>query len=619
MTNTSLAAPQLLRAPADPQQAPARTWAHLAVIVLVWAIIYVPGLFSPALLDDADSFHAETAREMVLRGDWVTLYVNGFRYLEKAPVMYWGMATSFTLFGPAEWTARLPLTLGMLGLMLALYGLGRRVYGARAGLYAAVIVATGFGPYIYTRILIPDVIVGLLLTLSFGLFLRSLEEDPPSRLTCWGFAVVCAANVLTKGLIGLVFPFGAIAIYLLLTRNLGHLLRLRLLSSTLVFFLVAAPWHVLAALRNPAAGEAKGFLWFYFVNEHFLRFLNKRIPPGYDTVPLVVFWGLVLVWLFPWTVFLPQALAQVPHTVGRFAAGFDRRGRASLLFALWAAVIVVFFSFSTSQEYYTIPAMPALALLIAAWLARESRPTELGARRAGRISSFVLLAVGVAAFVVAMLLLREAQAPAPGADLAQLLKPNPEMYDLSMGHLFDLTPQALGIFRDLLLVTAIALLAGTGLNLVLRLRERPHSGNIALIGMMVVVLLCVHVAYARFNPVLSSRDLARAIQRVHQPGDIIVVDGEYSRASTLNFYTQQQLRVLNGRAGVLWYGSHFPDAPEIFEDNASFLRLWNGGTRVFFWTQEEDPKVLAGRPVHKLAYGGGKYILTNRPVAMAAQ
>src|SRR4029077_3250102 len=208
------------------------------------------------------------------------------------------------------------------------------------------VLATAVGPYIFTRFQIPDVIVGLWLTLGAYFFLRSLEEDPPSRLTCWGFAATCALNVLTKGLIGLIFPVAAVGLYLLLTGNLRHLLRLRLLSSTLVFLLLAAPWHILAALRNPSRGAVRGFLWFYFVNEHFLRYVNKRVPPGYDTVPLLIFWGLLLVWLVPWSLFLPQAIREVPMKWSQLRSGLVAHLRANLFFALWALVIVAFFSFS---------------------------------------------------------------------------------------------------------------------------------------------------------------------------------------------------------------------------------------------------------------------------------
>src|ERR1700757_319443 len=239
--------------------APIPSSKSLLIIGLLWGMIYFASMFTPALLDDVDTIHAEAAREMLYRHDWVTLYTNGIRYLEKAPIMYWTIASSYRLFGVSDWSTRLPLMLGVLALLFATYKLGRFAYGEAGGVYSAVVLATSIGPYIFTRFLIPDLLVGLWLAIGYLFFLRSLEEDPPSRLTCWGFAIACALNVLTKGLIGLVFPAGAIGLFLLLTGNLKHLLRLRVVSSTLVFLAIAAPWHILAALRNPTQGQVRGF------------------------------------------------------------------------------------------------------------------------------------------------------------------------------------------------------------------------------------------------------------------------------------------------------------------------------------------------------------------------
>ena len=197
----------------------------MLVLIVLWAVIYMAGLSRAALLDDADTVHAEAAREMLQRHDWVTLYANGIRYLEKAPLMYWGVATSYTLFGVSEWSTRFPLMLGVLAMILSTYGLGRWALGSEGGFDSGLVLATALGPFLFTRFLIPDVAVGLWLTLTFWLFLISLEQPKPARWTCWGIGAMCALNVLTKGLIGLVFPIGAIGLYLLLTGNLRHLLQ----------------------------------------------------------------------------------------------------------------------------------------------------------------------------------------------------------------------------------------------------------------------------------------------------------------------------------------------------------------------------------------------------------
>src|SRR6202171_6490767 len=150
------------------------------VLIVLWAVIYLAGLSRAALLDDADTVHAEAAREMLQRHDWVTLYANGIRYLEKAPLMYWGVATSYTLFGVSEWSTRFPLMLGVLAMILSTYGLGRWALGSSEGGFdSGLVLATALGPFLFTRFLIPDVAVGLWLTLTLWLFLISLEQAQP--------------------------------------------------------------------------------------------------------------------------------------------------------------------------------------------------------------------------------------------------------------------------------------------------------------------------------------------------------------------------------------------------------------------------------------------------------
>jgi 4-amino-4-deoxy-L-arabinose transferase-like glycosyltransferase len=600
---------------------------RISVLTLIglWAVIYMAGLSRPALLDDADTVHAEAAKEMVQRHDWVTLYANGVRYLEKAPLMYWGVATSYTLFGVSEWSTRFPLMLGVLAMILSTYGLGRWALGSEGGFDAGLVLATALGPFLFTRFLIPDVAVGLWLTLTFWLFLVSLEQTKlgqpkPAHWTCWGLAAVCALNVLTKGLIGLVFPIAAIGLYLLLTGNLRHLLKLRLVSSALVFFAIAAPWHILAALRNPPQGNVRGFLWFYFINEHILRFLNRRMPRDYDTVPLLLFWALLVLWLIPWTVFLPQSLREVPRRWRELRAQMTRRQRAYLMFFLWNLVIVGFFSLSTRQEYYTIPAIPGMALLVGGWLQRErASSADSRERRSGRISSTVLLVAGVIIAVTGFALLLFSKAPAPGTDLSDLLRKNPQEYALSFGHFLDLTPQAMGVFRAPLFGFSLAFLLGTVANWMLRRRGRAGAGNVALVAMMVAVLACVRISFGIFSPILSSKDLALAIREQYRPGDQIVVIGFYENASTLNFYTGIPLHSLRTPGGNMWYGTQFPGAPRVFETQASFVEMWNGQQRVFLWAERDDPLALRGLTSYEVARRGGKIIFANRPMAPASR
>jgi 4-amino-4-deoxy-L-arabinose transferase-like glycosyltransferase len=601
--------------PAIAAQITHRSRKILLTLAGLWILLYGSfTLFRPPLLDDADSVHSEVAREMVVRHDWITLHANGIRYLEKAPLMYWAMAASFTLFGPEDWAARLPLAIAALALFLVVNATGRRLFASdAAGFYAALILLTSFGIFIYTHIIIPDVIVCLWLSLSMLLFWISLRQEQPSRETAWGFAAACAFNVLTKGLIGIVFPLGIVVIFLLLNRNLGHLRRWHPLSSLLVFLVIALPWHIAAGLANPSQGHPNGtmptpgnvhgFFWFYFINEQLLRYLNRRVPRDYDTVPLLLFWGLLVVWLMPWIGFVFKALRRV-----RLAP----RDQAWNLLAVWVALVMVFFSFSTRQEYYALPALPPLALMIGGWLAQEEESSVRDPRRiAGRRIAIVLCLLGAAASALAAYLAIRGRPPAPGVDISTLLTQNPGDYALSLGHFLDLSTRAMGAFRLPLILTAIALATGTLANLILRFIDKVRVANYALAAMMVVFLIAAHMALVTFSPVLSSKVLADAIRPRLQPGDVVEINGEYEAGSTLGFYLRRQVRILNGRSSNLWYGSFFNDAPHLFDDDASFRRLWSGPHRIFLWTELDQIPALP-EPAYAIAHSGGKEILSNQ-------
>ncbi|MEO6802432.1 MAG: phospholipid carrier-dependent glycosyltransferase, partial [Granulicella sp.] len=579
-----------------PSSSPVR---NRLILLACWFAFYASfTLFVPPLLDDADSVHAEVAREMILRHDWVTLYANGIRYLEKAPLLYWSMAASFKLFGVSTAAARLPLSLTVLALALVAEAFARRAFhSARAGLYAGLILLSSFGIFIFSRILIPDVAVCLWLTLAIFCFWKTEQAEVPSRLACYGFAACCALNVLTKGLIGIVFPVAIVVCYLLLTRNVprgtfretwSRLRQLHPLENLAIFFAIAVPWHVLIALANPTQGNpghlafanghwtvplptdgnVHGWAWFYFVNEQVLRYLNLRVPRDYDTVPLLLFWGLLLVWLMPWSVYLFHSLSRI-----RLRRVLDDRERSLLLLGVWAAVPMLFFSFSTRQEYYVLPSIPAFALLIAAWLNEDATvvvvlkqtegkregpglsratlehlkatetplestrgPFNLRVEGSSTGAAWVLFVLATIASGAALFFAFAGTKPAADMDLASLLQQNPGDYALSFGHFLDLNRAAMGMFRVPLLLTAVALFVSTLANLMLRRRGKAHAANLVLAAGSFGFLLAAHLGLQIFSPVLTSRQLAAAIAPQLQPQDLVVIHGEYEAASTLGFY-----------------------------------------------------------------------------------
>ena len=612
------------------------------VLAILWFLFYGSWtLLTPPLLDDADSVHAEVAREMLERHDWTTLYANGIRYLEKAPLLYWSMAASFKLFGVGAAAARIPLALAVLALAMTMESFGRRAFAAtRAGLLAGLITLSSFGIFIFTRITIPDAAVCLWIALAIFCYWVQLQRSAPSPLLCWGFAAACALNVLTKGLIGIVFPVAVVLLHLLATDGwrgtVASLRQLFPVSSSLVFLAIAAPWHLMAGLANPTEGHpgglsfthghwsialptygnVHGWFWFYFMNEHVLRYLNLRVPRDYDTVPLWLFYGLLLVWLMPWSAFLFNALGTVPWRALVRRRELSARESTLLLLGIWAAFVMLFFSLSTRQEYYVLPAVPALILLVAGWLSEEATEAEsyvVPGRyvHAGQRLSTLLLVLGSAAALVCGYFIVHSQPPDPSVDLAALLKQNPGDYALSFGHFLDLNAKAMGAFREPLSIAAFATFLGTLGCWWARRDYHPAIGNYWLAGGAFGFLMAAHLGLQTFAPVLSSEPLTRALTPLLKPGDLIVINGEYESGSTLGFYLGRQVHILNGRSSNLWYGSFFTDAPPIFEDDITFPVLWSSRRRIFLWTEPEHVPKLPG-PAFFIAASGGKEILSNQ-------
>lgn len=560
-------------------------------------------------MDDVDAVQAQIARNMLQSGDWVTAHLDGVPYLEKSPLKYWMMAVSFAIFGVHDWAARIPVALATILLCWVVARFGAWAFGRTAGLYAGLALATCAGLFLFTRVLIPDVILTLAITVSMWSLLRALDPDE-AHPRAWAMLMWACMGVglLLKGLIAALFPVGGGLLYLAVSgqwRAGETWRRLRIVPGMLLLLAIAAPWHILATLRNPPyfdftmhseSGSYHGFFWFYFINEHVLRFLNLRYPRDYNTVPRLYFWLFHLLWLFPWSVYLP-AVFRLSYR------GPDRASRTRLLALCWTGFILLFFTFSTTQEYYSMPCYPALALLIGAALAQGGREVRIGTRVAAGIASVALVALTTILFLVRNL-------PAPG-DIAAALSEHPEAYTLSLGHMTDLTLAAFAYLRLPLALAVIACVFGA----VGAWRFQGWRAALGLAMMMTLFFHAARLAMVGFDPYLSSRALAESLMR--SPEGRLVVDNPYYEFSSVFFYSNRTALLLNGRRNNLEYGSYAPGAPQVFIDDPEFQRLWPSPERYYVVTEgPKRPRLehLVGKAaLHLVSASGGKFLFCNQP------
>jgi 4-amino-4-deoxy-L-arabinose transferase-like glycosyltransferase len=608
----------------------------IALLLALFLTIYGATLWTPALLDDADATHAEAALHIARSGDWVTLKVDGLRYLEKPPLPYWMVALDDRVLcirdgafheDMAAFAAHLPATLAVFLLAALGYWWALLAWGERAALYSGMGMLTAAGVFLFTRVFIPEALLSLFLCAALFCFLRGLELRRP--LYFYGTAALIALAVLTKGLIAPVFFISAAGAFLLATGELHRWRELRIVRCALIFMMIAAPWHILAGLRNRGGMNGKGFFWFYFINEHVLRFLGRRYPMDYNKLPAALYWSLHIVWLFPWSFFIPVAVvaawrwwkARPLHSL----RDMDFAGRTTLLLAIYSAIVLVFFSLSTNQEYYTFPVYLPLIMLIAAAMARgEGGETQVEYRWI-TYAHAALTAVGAAVAAALCYGLWSARHMPFVPDIGNLLAHRGVgNYTLSMSHFFDLTGPSFAALRMPAAMAAVAFALGPGIAWRLRAQRRHRAATTTIALTAAAFLVAAHIALVRFEPMLSSRDFADRIQQViqQQPSDAdaeIYLYGDQSYGSSIPFYTGRSAYLVNGRSSSMIWGSTYADAPKIFLTGDDLLARWGMGARKFLFVPMEErdavDALFATRPdLHPVLLDetSGKVLLTDR-------
>jgi hypothetical protein len=562
----------------------------------------------------------------------------------------------------------------MLGLAWLAWLWARKAWGDRAGLYAGLAVLASVGTFLFTRFIIPEAELSFFLLAALYCLISGLEFDRPARFY-WIYVCVALAT-LTKGLIAPVFFIGAAVPYLLLTGQWRRWPVLKPFTGTLLFFAVAAPWHILCGIYNPdqghpignhpTMGNVHGFFYFYFVNEHFLRFFGLRYPHDYNKMPGWAYWLAHLVWLFPWSIFLPAALFAAWKTrrnwlqhlnrdagqtvdfyldnairedVASYVARLKFRVRTIWLLALFSAWTLLFFSISTNQEYYTFPVWTPLFILIAGVVAGIEENRAPNGMPDGTPSLLSTKWLTGAQALLAVIGLLSAIALGWGLWVSRNLPYVPDIgtllahrgvgdYTLSMSHLFDLTGASFAALRLPAALAAIALLLGPIAGWILRLRGKHLAATISLALTFTVFFIAAHIAFARFEPMLSSKPMADTIIAKGAPTDTFIIYGDQSDASSVIFYTHKFLQgrltdIVTQQCGqhaegsTLLWGSCYPDAPRIDISEDQLSKMWGSGDRKWIFAQDENQskvqQLLAGRlyPVQSLA---DKTLWTDRPL-----
>ncbi len=408
------------------------------LLAFAFALAWFGTLEQRRLINPDEGRYAEIPREMVASGDWVTPRLNGIKYFEKPALQYWATAAAYTAFGEHHWTARLwPALTGFLGILATGFA-ASRLFGAPAGLIAAAVLAGSVLWNVIGHVNTLDMGVSFFLAAAvFALCLAERDETPAREGARWrdGAWLLLALAVLSKGLIGLVLPAATVVAYILWQRDWGLLARIRPWRGLAILVAVTAPWFVAVSLANPE------FARFFFIHEHFERFLTKshgRYQEVWYFVPIL------LVGILPWIAALPGAIAD------GWRARPAQRFQPQRFLLVWAVLVFAFFSASSSKlASYILPIFPALAALAGLHLAGSPR------RLAWAAGAAIVVAAAALAFVPQVVKLANPTVPA-----ALYAAYQPWLYGGATALLFGGVAAVAWSRRGRELAAAIALAAG---------------------------------------------------------------------------------------------------------------------------------------------------------------
>ena len=332
-------------------------------LLLLAALTFFAGLGRGAITDSDEAFYAESAREMVLTGDWLTPYYNFEPRFQKPVLYYWLTAATYLVTGPTEFGARLWAALAGLGLVLVTAACGRRWYDESTGLLAGAIVATNFGYFSIGRMALPDLPLTFFITLAiWAALVSTLEQERSPRKFVLVASLALGLGFLMKGPVGVIIPLLVIVPVLAIERRSIGITPIDLVLGFIVFIAVSVPWYVVMWMRH-----GNEYLQGFFVGDNFERFATDRFN---DPRPWWFYLPVVAGGLLPWT---PLALTWL-GPITQFIRRRRDAGTIDLRLFMWAALPLVFYTLSVGkQPRYVLPVLPPLALLLAASIVERTQ------------------------------------------------------------------------------------------------------------------------------------------------------------------------------------------------------------------------------------------------------
>ncbi len=557
---------------------------------LVTAALFFMSLGQAPFVDPSEGMHAEIAREMTLRGDWITPHFDGVRYFDKSPLLYWLLAAGFRLAGPSEWAARFWSALAALGVALLTARLGSILGSPRLGLVAGLIVAANLEFFLFARYVKPDLVFNFLILVAFTGFVLAYRGAGRGWLLL-AYAALGLA-VLAKDILGAVGPALAIALFFLLTRERQVRAQWVPWAGIALFLIIAVPWYLAVEFQN------RGFL---------LNFARQRLFPDED-IPLTPqgFLAVTAIGFFPWSLMVPWAVARA------LRRPWDTvEARIWLLLGLWSILVVGFFTLSPVKfPNYALPAFPALALLVAKlWEDVLDRAPGAPSARTLLILPMVVLAglaaVGFAAWR------GEVRLPSGTLSLVDVATRNLDAQGQSAPF------PSYGQLRPLFGTLTVVFGAGALGLAVAVWRRLPRLGLGMLLAVMLAFLPVTVEGLALFSKSRSVKVMAEAVLARAGAGDVVVHEGPLENSGSVLLYLERPVKVMDGVQSALAFGATFPEVREVFWDRERFRERWGGRERLFLVSVVKPEKSIVrdlDRPsVHLLLQSGGRWLYSNRP------